>query len=51
MSHQTFAHGSGSSRLSRRNRQVASVLNEHVPVGLWLPGGQGSQEPGIGPGS
>src|SRR6185312_14339822 len=24
-----FAHGSGSSRLSRRNRQVASVLNEH----------------------
>lgn len=31
-----FAHGSGSSRLSRRNRQVASVLNEHGLATLLL---------------
>lgn len=31
-----FAHGSGSSRLSRRNRQVGSVLNEHGLATLLL---------------
>lgn len=31
-----FAHGSGSSRLSRRNRQVAAVLNEHNLATLLL---------------
>ena len=31
-----FAHGSGSSRLSRRNRQVASALNEHGLATLLL---------------
>jgi putative phosphoribosyl transferase len=31
-----FAHGSGSSRLSRRNRQVAFALNEHRLATLLL---------------